>query len=91
MEYFELLGFQHVVLSLIPAVIFIILFYIALSRTHFHSKNSERRKTTVVHAYPDGLEAKNAPFPLILILIIVGFLLWAFFYVLGTGLTGVKI
>jgi Na+/H+ antiporter NhaC len=91
MRYFELLGFQHVVLALMPAVIFIILFYIALSRTHFHSKNSERRKTTRIHAYPDGLETKNAPVPLILILIIVGFLLWAFCYVLGTGLTGVKI
>ena len=91
MRYFELLGFQHVVLALIPAALLIILFYIALSRTHFHGKNSEQRKITTVHAYSDDLEERNSPFPLILILIIAGFLLWAFFYTLGTGLLGVKI
>jgi chromate transport protein ChrA len=91
MRYFELLGFQHVVLALIPAAILVVLFYIAFSRAHFHGKNSEQRKTTTVHAYSTELEARNSPFPLILILIIVGFLLWAFFYTLANGLMGVKI
>jgi len=91
MRYFELLGFQHTVLALIPATILVVLFYIALSRTHFIGKNSEQRKTTSVHVYSDELESRNSPFPLILILIIAGFLIWAFFYTLGTGLLGVKI
>ena len=41
--------------------------------------------------YPGGIEAKNSPFPLFLILVIIGFLLWAILYALGIGLLGVKI
>jgi hypothetical protein len=61
------------------------------ARLHFQGKDSEQRKKTIIHTYPDGIEARNAPFPLILILTIVGFLLWAVFYILGIGLTGVNI
>jgi hypothetical protein len=91
MRYFGLLGFQHVVLFIFPALIFIILFYIALSRTSFRSKDSGEKEERVVRVYPGGIEVRNSPFPLILILIIIGFLVWAFFYTLGTGLLGVKI
>ncbi len=91
MRYFSLLGFQHVVLFLFPTLLLVILLYLGLSRAHFRGKNSEEREKTIVHSYPEGLEAKNSPFPLILILIIFGFLLWAFFYIFVIGLLGVKI
>ena len=91
MRYFPLLGFQHVVLFLFPSLLLIILLYLGLSGVHFRGKNSEERKKTVVHAYPEGIEAKDSPFPLILIMIIIGFLLWAFFYTFVIGLLGVKI
>ncbi len=91
MRLFELIGFRDVVLFLFPTLIFIIFFFLALSRAHFHRKDSEEREKTVVHQYPEGIEARNSPFPLVLILLAVGFLLWAFFYVIGIGHLGVKI
>ena len=58
---------------------------------YFKGKNSEEREKRIVHTYPEGIEAKNSPFPLFLILVIIGFLLWAILYALGIGLLGVKI
>jgi hypothetical protein len=91
MRYFELLGFQHVILFVFPALIFMILLYVGLSRSHFMGKNTEERKMKIVHSYPGNLESRNSPFPLILFLIIVGFLMWTISYTLLTGILGVKI
>jgi hypothetical protein len=91
MRFFNLFGFQHVVLFFFPTLILVILLYLGFARAYFQGKNSEERKKTIIHTYPDGIEERNAPFPLILILTIAGFLLWAFFYILGIGLLGVKI
>ncbi len=91
MRYFELLGIQHVILFIFPTLIFMILFYLGITHSHFHGKNSKERLTKIVHKYPHGLESRNAPFPLILILIIAGFIIWTFWYTLGTGILGVKI
>ncbi len=91
MRFFELVGIRDVVLFVLPTLIFIILFILAMSRARFHRKDSEERERTVVHQYPEGIEARNSPFPLVLILLVVGFLLWAFFYVIGIGHLGVKI
>jgi hypothetical protein len=91
MRYFELLGLQHVILFVFPALIFMILFYLGITHSHFRGKDSKARLSESVHSYPHGLESRNAPFPLILILIIAGFLIWLFFYTIGTGILGVKI
>ncbi len=91
MRYFPLFNFQHIILFFIPTVLFVILAYTAFSRMYFRGKNSEEREKRIVHTYPGGIEAKNAPFPLFLILVIIGFLLWAILYALGIGLLGVKI
>jgi hypothetical protein len=68
-----------------------ILFYVGLSRSHFMGKNAEEKKKKIVHRYPANLESRNSPFPLILILIIAGFLMWTISYTLLTGILGVKI
>jgi Na+/H+ antiporter NhaC len=91
MRYFELLGFQHVILFVFPALIFMILLFVGLSRSHFMRKNTEERKRKIVHNYPANLKSRNSPFPLILFLIIVGFLIWTISYTLLTGILGVKI
>jgi hypothetical protein len=91
MRFFELIGFRDVVLFLFPTPIFIIFFFLALSRARLNKKDSEERERTVVHRYPGDIEGKNSPFPLVLILLIVGFILWAFFYVFSIGYLGVKI
>ena len=91
MRYFELLGIQHVFLFVFPTLIFMILFYLGITHAHFRRKDSEEKLTKIVHNYPHGLESRNAPFPLILILIITGIAIWALLYILGSGISGVKI
>jgi hypothetical protein len=91
MRFFALEGYRDVILFLFPALVFIILFYLGLNRSHFRTKDSAEKETQVYSKYPEGLEDRNAPFPLILILIIAGFLLWGVFYMVGISFLGVKI
>ncbi|MFC1813804.1 hypothetical protein ACFL03_14055 [Thermodesulfobacteriota bacterium] len=91
MRHFDLLNFQHIMLYVFPTLIFMIIFGLALGYSHLRSKDAEERKRKVVHRFPDGIEGRDAPFPLAMLLIIAGTLLWVFFYILGTGLLGVKI
>jgi len=91
MRLYELLSFQHVMLYLFPALIFIIIFALFLGFKHFHEKNSERRKHEVIERFPGGIEGRNAPFPLAMILTIAGTVIWGFLYIWFTGTLGVKI
>ena len=91
MRYFALLNFQHVVLFVFPTLVFIVLLAAALGFTHFTGRNSQTRKTRVVHQYPEEIQGLDAPFPLCMTLIIAGTVLWAFFYILLTGVLEVKI
>ena len=91
MRYFELLAFQHVILFVFPALVFMILLYLGLSHSHFMGKKAEERKRTIIRRYPADLGSRNSPFPLILFLIIVGFLIWTISYTLLTGILEVQI
>jgi hypothetical protein len=91
MRFFPLEGFRDIILFLFPTLIFMILFYVAWSFSHFRTKDSAEREKQVLNVYPDGIEDRNAPFPLILILIIVGYVLWTILYMLGIAYMGVKI
>ena len=91
MRFFALLNLQHVILYIFPALIFIMIFGLALARSYFKDAGSAERLTTIYGRYPDGIEDKNAPFPAALTLIIFGAVVWAILYILFTGLLGVKI
>jgi amino acid permease len=91
MRFFALLNFQHIMLYLFPTLTFILLFGIGLAYSHFNTKDVKEQTDKIIHTYPEDIEERNAPFPLILILIIVGTLLWAFFYTLGHGIWRIKI
>ncbi|MFH2220481.1 MAG: hypothetical protein ABII68_12595 [Pseudomonadota bacterium] len=91
MRFFYLLNFQHIMLYLFPTLIFMVIFGLALNFSHLNSKDAEERKKKIIYRFPDGIEDRDAPFPLAMILIIAGTLIWVFFYILGTGLMGVKI
>ncbi|MDX9788292.1 MAG: hypothetical protein RBT11_16050 [Desulfobacterales bacterium] len=91
MRFFELLNFQHLVLALLPTLLFILVFALALRFGHFKGEKDEDRKNRILYRYPEGIEDRAAPFPLAMILIIAGTVLWAFFYILLHGLLGVKI
>ena len=91
MRYFALLNFQHVMLFVFPTLVFMILLAAALGFTHFTGRNSQTHKTRVAHRYPEGIRGLDAPFPLCMTLIIAGTVLWAFFYILLSGVLEVKI
>ena len=70
---------------------FLIVFALFLGFAHFRSPDSKRRMEEIVHRYPGGIESRNAPFPLAMILVIAGTVIWAFFYILVYGLLEVAI
>ena len=91
MHYFELRNFQHFMLYIFPTLLFVVLFGLGLAYTHFRSRDSESKMQKIVHRYPGGIEERNAPFPLILILTIAGTVIWGFLYIILYGVLEVKI
>lgn len=91
MRLYALLNFQDIVLYVFPALIFMVLFGLALSYAHFRTKGSEERKGRVYYTFPEEIEDREEPVPVALGLIIAGTIIWAFFYILITGFLGVKI
>jgi hypothetical protein len=82
---------QSIALYAFPAAVFMVVFFVGLGYHHFRTRDADKRMTEIERGYPDGIEERNAPYPLVLILIIAGTVLWAVFYVMAYGLSGVKI
>ena len=91
MRFFQLINFQHIVIWLFPTLAFIILLGLFLGKNYFFTRHSKRRMTEITYRFPEGIEDRNAPFPLAMALVVVGTVLWGFFYILFIGLYGVKI
>jgi hypothetical protein len=49
------------------------------------------RLTRIIEEYPGGIEGRNAPFPLVVTLIIAGAVIWSLLYIVLIGLFKVKI
>ncbi len=84
-RYFELLNFQHFVLYLLPALIALLVFASALGYMHFRGKENEG-DDKAHYVFPGGIKEQNKPFPLVLILVIVGTVIWGFGYIIVSGL-----
>jgi hypothetical protein len=91
MRFFELLNFQHVMGYIFPTLIFMVVFGVGLGYRHLSGADAEKRKTAITERYPEGIEGRNAPFPLMMILIIAGIFIWGFFYIVLHGVLEVKI
>ena len=91
MRHFDLLNFQHILLWLIPTVLFIIVFAVGLGYMHLHGRDSEQRKSRIIYRYPGDIEDRDAPFPLVMMLIVAGTVAWVFFYMVFIGLSPIKI
>jgi hypothetical protein len=91
MRLFELHNFQDIVLYLVPTLMFIVLFGLLLGYRHFRSPDAEARKSEIIERFPGGIEGRNAPVPIGIMLIIAGTVIWAFFYILYYGLLEVRI
>jgi hypothetical protein len=57
----------------------------------FRKRDSAEREKRIIQTHLGEIEERNAPFPLIAFLTILGTVLWLFFYILFTGVWGVKI
>ena len=91
MRYFEVLNIQHFVMYFFPTVAFITLFIVALGFYHIKRKDSAERETRIIERFPEGIEGRNAPFPLIVYLVLFGTVIWVLAYILLIGVLKVKI
>ena len=89
MRFFELLNTQHVFALIICAVIFLILFGVALSFLPMSGPVNRAFNVKVIQTFADGIEKGEGPFPMIVTLIIAGTILWALFYILFYGFSEV--
>ena len=62
-----------------------------LAFSHLKTDRSGERLKRVIYTFPGGIGDRNAPFPWVMLLIIVGTVLWVVGYILGVGLLEVKI
>jgi hypothetical protein len=91
MRFFVFSNWQDIVLYLFPTLIFIVVFALALSFSHLRMRQSEDKSEDKEDkkegfVFPEELEERRSPFPAALTLIIAGTVLWAFFYILFTGI-----
>ncbi|MBT8339603.1 MAG: hypothetical protein HKP58_19060 [Desulfatitalea sp.] len=91
MRFFELMNLRHVMGYIFVGLLFMVVFATALAYSHLHTDDAEKRKTAIVARFREGIQDRNAPFPLAMALIIAGAVIWGFFYILMHGLEGVKI
>ena len=91
MHYFELRNIQHFVAYFFSAFIFVLLFASGLAFSHFKTKRTEQDGDDVFYTFPGDIQDRRGPFPLVLILIILGTVLWVLAYILVIGFAGVKI
>jgi hypothetical protein len=90
-RFFDLLNLQHAALFLFPALVFVILFGMALAYAHFRTARNEENSKRTLYVFPDDIEDGRSPFPLALTLIIAGAVIWGFLYILVIGLLESKI
>lgn len=91
MRYFQLLGVQHYIMYLLPAIVFVLLFAIGLGFYHFRTKDAVDRETRIIEKFPDGIQGRNAPFPAIAYLTIAGTIVWVLAYIIFIGFLEISI
>ena len=91
MRFFNLLNFQHIMGYLFPTLIFILIFGLFLAYSHLKSDDAKERMKKIIYRFPENIEDRDAPFPLAMMMVIAGAVIWVFFYILMHGVLGVKI
>jgi hypothetical protein len=91
MRFFNLLNFQHIMGYVFPTLIFILILGLFLAYSHLESENAKERMKKIIYRFPEHIEDRDAPFPLAMMMVIAGAVIWVFFYILMHGVLGVKI
>lgn len=84
MRSFPMMDFQYVVLALFMGLGALLVLWIAFRGYH----EAHEEKEEGLEGYPDGIKAGRGPIPALLLLVYVGFLIWALGYVLKVGVAG---
>lgn len=91
MRLFALLNFQHVMAYLLVGGLFMVLFGVGLAFRHLAVPRADGQNEEIANRFPEELSDRNSPFPLVMVLIIIGTMLWGLLYTLAHALWGVKI
>jgi hypothetical protein len=68
-----------------------LIFGLFLAHSHLKSDGAKERMQKIIYRFPEEIEDRDAPFPLAMMMVIAGAVIWVFFYILMHGVLGVKI
>jgi hypothetical protein len=85
MRFFSVLDSQYAVLLTFLGLIFLVLVYIAFGGYVLPTRKGRREE---IEEYPEGIQAKNGPLPLLLFFVYLAFIAWAVGYVVVIGIKG---
>lgn len=84
MRFFPMLDLQYVVLALFMGLGALLVLWISFRG--YYGRHEEQEQD--LEKYPDGIRAGRGPIPALLLLIYMGFFVWALGYALMVGLAG---
>ncbi len=87
MRFFSVLDYQHELLGAVLGLVTALLLYLAFRSYYFTRKGNEELTEPKVD-YPDELHGVDHRAPPFLLFIILGFIVWFFFYVIIFGVRG---
>ena len=87
MRFFFLQDYRHWLLGLFLGIILAVLIYLAL-RSYRYSTERSGEEAGETFRYPDGIEGRDFPPPLFLVLLVVSFAVWMVCYVIYVGILG---
>ena len=89
MPYFPLVDLQHWMLAIFLGLVAALLIYLALRSFRYSQKRKDEIGAGEEEFYEStGVRVKNHPVPPLLLFVILGFLIWFFFYVVIFGVKG---
>jgi len=86
MRLFALLDFQYTMLLIFLGLLASVLLLVAFGGNVLFRGSQQEKKEA--EEYPEGLRVQNRPIPLILIVVYVGWIVWAVAYVVMIGIRG---
>ena len=89
MRFFAILDFQHEILAFFLGLVTALLIYLALQSYRYSQEKKDKKGAGEEEFYESiGVRIKNHPVPPFLLFIILGFIVWFFFYVIIFGVKG---
>jgi hypothetical protein len=89
MRFFPVLDFQHEILAIFLGLVSALLIYLALRSFRYSQERKDEKGIHEEEFYESiGVRIKNHTVPPFLLFLILGFIIWFFFYVIIFGVKG---